>query len=100
VRQGGRLHEAQRSAGRVEGEALSLTMRSRTNGSAGAAGGDGVGKVFLALSGRRRLCLICDGIFTPEDAADHAMTPCRVNAKPSQQEPAVVDFSHASRLGR
>jgi hypothetical protein len=34
-----------------------------------------VGKVFVVVSGERR-CLICDGIFTPKEATQHALTIC------------------------
>jgi hypothetical protein len=32
------------------------------------------GKVFLVVFGGRRKCLVCDGIFTPIQAAKHATT--------------------------
>jgi hypothetical protein len=34
-----------------------------------------VGKVFVVVGGKRR-CLICDGMFTPTQAANHATAPC------------------------
>ncbi len=34
-----------------------------------------VGKVFVVVGGKRR-CLICDGMFTPTQAANHAAIPC------------------------
>ena len=34
-----------------------------------------VGKVLVVVGGKRK-CLICDGIFTPTQAANHARTPC------------------------
>jgi hypothetical protein len=34
-----------------------------------------VGKVFVVVGGKRK-CLICDGIFTPKQAANHAVIPC------------------------
>jgi len=34
-----------------------------------------VGKVFVVVGGMRR-CLICDGMFTRREAANHAMTLC------------------------
>ena len=34
-----------------------------------------VGKVFVVLGGKRR-CLICDGVFTRQSAAEHATTLC------------------------
>jgi hypothetical protein len=36
---------------------------------------ESVGKVFVVISGMRR-CLICDGMFTPKQAATHATIPC------------------------
>ena len=34
-----------------------------------------IGKVFVVTCGMRR-CLICDGVFTPTQAANHATTFC------------------------
>jgi hypothetical protein len=34
-----------------------------------------VGKVFVAVRGMRR-CLICERVFTPTEAAEHATAPC------------------------
>lgn len=34
-----------------------------------------VGKVFVVV-GSKRKCLICDGIFTPTQAANHTVTIC------------------------
>jgi hypothetical protein len=34
-----------------------------------------IGKVFVVTCGMRR-CLICDGVFTPKEAAEHAKVPC------------------------
>ena len=41
-----------------------------------------VGKVFVVVRGMRR-CLICENVFTPTEAAEHAATPCY----PSSAEP-------------
>ena len=35
-----------------------------------------VGKVFVVVGGERR-CLVCEGIFTPTQAAERAKTICR-----------------------
>jgi hypothetical protein len=48
-----------------------------------------VGKVFVVVRGMRR-CLICDGIFTPKEAANHAMTFCCPPTK-SEQGAAYTD---------
>ena len=34
-----------------------------------------VGKVFVVTGGMRG-CLICGGVFTPKEAAEHAAAPC------------------------
>jgi hypothetical protein len=34
-----------------------------------------VGKVFVVVGGKQK-CMICDGVFTAMQAADHAATPC------------------------
>ena len=41
-----------------------------------------VGKVFVVVGGVRR-CLICDGMFTPKHASEHATTPCCPHTKES-----------------
>jgi hypothetical protein len=37
-----------------------------------------IGKVFRVLNENLHLCLICDGVFTPAQAAEHATAPCCV----------------------
>jgi hypothetical protein len=39
-----------------------------------------VGKIFVALSQDMRKCLICDGVFTRQGAAEHAGTICQPSA--------------------
>ena len=34
-----------------------------------------VGKVFVVVGGERK-CLICDAVFTPREASEHATIPC------------------------
>jgi hypothetical protein len=34
-----------------------------------------IGKVFTVVGGKRK-CLICDGMFTARQAANHTTTPC------------------------
>jgi hypothetical protein len=36
---------------------------------------DAVGKVFLA-QGLLRWCLVCDGLFSPEESREHAAVAC------------------------
>ena len=38
-----------------------------------------VGKVFVVVEGKRK-CLICDGVFTPRQAAQHAKSPCSTSS--------------------
>lgn len=40
---------------------------------------EAVGKVFVVVGGKRR-CLICERIFTPTEAAAHAVAVCRPSA--------------------
>lgn len=49
-----------------------------------------VGKVFIVVRGMRR-CLICERVFTPSEAADHATTPCYPPMKESGQRAAYTD---------
>jgi hypothetical protein len=35
-----------------------------------------VSKIFVALSQDMRRCLICDGVFTTQGAAEHAKAAC------------------------
>jgi DNA invertase Pin-like site-specific DNA recombinase len=54
-------------------------------------------------TGRRNLpcpwfhaqCLICEGVFTPTEAAEHAFTACCPAPKSSQQQRSGVDYIHA-----
>jgi hypothetical protein len=48
-----------------------------------AATGDEIGKVFVALAGDLRRCLVCDDIFTRTGAAEHATIPCNIVAAPA-----------------
>jgi hypothetical protein len=41
-----------------------------------AASNDQIGKVFVVFGQDVRRCLICDGVFTTQDAAAHAGTVC------------------------
>jgi hypothetical protein len=50
-----------------------------------------VGKGFVVVSGRRK-CLICDGIFTPTQAANHATTLCYPSGKDSEQDGGTLDW--------
>jgi hypothetical protein len=45
---------------------------------------DRIGKVFYVLGQDMRQCLICDGVFTGQAAAEHAGTACL----PSQRSPS------------
>jgi hypothetical protein len=41
-----------------------------------------IGKIFVALSQDMRQCLICNGVFTTQGAAEHARVACSpVNEK-------------------
>jgi hypothetical protein len=43
-----------------------------------------VGKVFVVVGGKRK-CLICEGMFSPRQAANHAMTICFPTSMKSEQ---------------
>jgi hypothetical protein len=38
---------------------------------------DRIGKLFLVLDPVNRRCLCCDGVFTRQQARNHAQVPCR-----------------------
>ena len=38
-----------------------------------------IGKVFVVIGQDRRRCLICDGVFTTQGAAEHAGTACNLS---------------------
>ena len=49
-----------------------------------------VGKVFIVVRGMRR-CLICDGVFPPREAADHAATLCYPRTNDAEQDAGTLD---------
>jgi len=49
-----------------------------------------VGKVFEVV-GEKRRCLICDGVFTPKQAAKHAATVCYPTSADSQRNDGTLD---------
>ena len=51
---------------------------------------EAVGKVFVVVRGMRR-CLICDRVFTPRQAADHAETPCHPRTTGSERDEDTLD---------
>jgi hypothetical protein len=52
---------------------------------------ESVGKVFEVV-GERRKCLICERVFTPTQAANHATAPCRPAATPPANLRYPLDF--------
>ena len=49
-----------------------------------------VGKVFVVV-GDKRKCLICDGMFTPKQAANHAATVCFPSSTDGEQGEGTLD---------
>ena len=49
---------------------------------------DRVGKVFIVVGQDVRRCLVCDGLFTRQAAAEHATTVCH----PSEADQASSPF--------
>ena len=49
-----------------------------------------IGKVFVVTCGIRR-CLICDGMFTPMQAANHALTICYPTSADSEPDEGTLD---------
>ena len=47
-------------------------------------------KVFTVVGGKRK-CLICDGVFTPRQAANHATAPCHSHGTGRETVPATWD---------
>ena len=58
---------------------------------------DRIGKVFYVINHDLRQCLICDGVFPREAAAEHAGTVCLPSQKP--QEGFLVGHPLSSRIG-
>jgi hypothetical protein len=56
----------------------------------GQTGIEVVGIVFVVV-GAKRKCLICDGIFTPTQAANRAMTVCYRSSADSEQSEGTLD---------
>jgi hypothetical protein len=50
-----------------------------------------VGKIFIVVGGRGRKCLICDGMFTPTQAASHATTVCYPSSADSERDEGTLD---------
>jgi hypothetical protein len=54
-----------------------------------------IGKIFVALIQDMRQCLICNGVFTTQGAADHSATPCYPQIKESEQDESTLDGGQA-----
>jgi hypothetical protein len=59
---------------------------------------DRIGKVFYVINQNLRQCLICDGVFPREAAAEHAGTLCFPSQKP-QELGLLVGHQLSSRIG-
>ena len=44
-----------------------------------------VGKAFVVVGGKRK-CLICEGVFSPREAAEHAATLCYPRTNEAEQD--------------
>jgi hypothetical protein len=53
-----------------------MTINDQTSRGAENTSTDRVGKMFVALDQGMRKCLICDCVFTPQGAAEHASMVC------------------------
>jgi hypothetical protein len=53
-----------------------MTINDQNSRGAAATSADQIGKVFIALAQDVRKCLICDGMFTRQGAAEHSDTVC------------------------
>jgi hypothetical protein len=49
-----------------------------------------VGKVFVVVGGNRK-CLVCEGMFTPAQAANHATVPCYPTSEDSEWDEGTLD---------
>ena len=58
-----------------------------------------VGKVFVVVRGMRR-CLICDDMFTPMQAANHALTICYPTSADSERDEGTLDPCSPCHLGK
>jgi hypothetical protein len=59
---------------------------------------DRIGKVFYVINHDLRQCLICDGVFPREAAAEHAGTVCFPSQKPRELG-LLVGHQLCSRIG-
>ncbi len=59
---------------------------------------DRIGKVFYVINHDLRHCLICDGVFSRETAAEHAGTVCFPSQKPRELG-LLVRHQLSSRIG-
>jgi hypothetical protein len=55
---------------------IDMTADDKTRRSAGCVRTDQIGKVFIVVGQDVRKCLICEGVFTRQDAAEHAKVGC------------------------
>lgn len=49
---------------------------------------DTIGKVFKTEAGQRRRCMVCEGLFTRDEAKTHATVPCQ--PKPQDDDAAMI----------
>lgn len=57
---------------------------------------DRVGKLFLVLDSVSRRCLCCDGIFSRQQASDHAQMACRPAETVLTEKPREWPCTHVS----
>jgi hypothetical protein len=57
---------------------------------------ESVGKVFEVVGGKRR-CLVCEGMFTPTQAANHATTICYPTSPNAEQDEIPLIALHSDR---
>ncbi len=59
-----------------EAHPTAMTANDQCSRGAAATSADEIGKVFVALDQGMRQCLICEGVFTQQAAAEHANIVC------------------------
>lgn len=57
---------------------------------------DRIGKLFLVLDAVNRRCLCCDGVFSRQQAPNHAQVPCRPSQNALTEKPCELPYTHES----
>jgi hypothetical protein len=67
---------------------IDMTVDDKTRRGRGSTRRDQIGKVFIVVGQDVRKCLICDGVFMRQGAAEHANAACSSGPTPLPQKVA------------